>query len=75
MASRLCRECERCDALSGNLVINLFRFFGINTNIVNSSSSTNPDLPNSIESFFISKYPTNRPFHNILFNQVIQFER
>ncbi len=70
MASRLCRECKlRCEALSGNVIISLFRFFRININIVlyrvNSSSSTNSDLPNSIECLFISKYLTNRPFYNI----------
>jgi hypothetical protein len=31
MASRLCRECKKCEALSGNVVINFFR---INRNIV-----------------------------------------
>ncbi len=76
MASRLCRECRlRCEALSGNVVMSLFRFFRINNNIglngVNPSSSTNTDLPKSIESLFISKYPTNRPFYKILFKQMI----
>jgi hypothetical protein len=76
MASRFHRECGlMCEAFSGNVVNNLFRFFRININIVlygvNSSSSTNADLPNSIESLFISIYPTNRPFYNICFNQMI----
>jgi hypothetical protein len=80
MESRFHRECGlRCEALSGNVAIKLFRFFRININIVlcgvNSSSSTNADLPNSIGSLLISKYPTNRPFYNIRFNQMIQLER
>jgi hypothetical protein len=61
------------------LEMSLLTFFRININIVlyhvNSSSSANADPPNSIESFFISKYPYSFNYLKMRMHSNLSFGR